>query len=145
MLQGVSLSLQYSLQKLKCSINLQNYLPTQLLPPEGLRKAGRSSGKAAAFPLCKQCICPVRVTCANLAVKLLHRYQVQGFQGMACWSNEVQASVDPGVMVVVQDPSYLQFFLQVGFKLSINELNDGLIALVKEKKQLYISFYISQS
>lgn len=59
---------------------------------------------------------------------------------MARWSNEVQASVDPGVVVVVQDPFYLQFFLQVGFKLSINELNDGLIALVKgEKKMLYIS------
>lgn len=36
-------------------------------------------------------------------------------------------------MVVVQDPFYLQFFLQVGFKLSINELNDGLIALVNRK------------
>lgn len=58
---------------------------------------------------------------------------------MACWSNEVQASVDPGIMVVVQDPFYLQFFLQVGFKLSINELNDGLIALEKGKKKLYIS------
>lgn len=54
---------------------------------------------------------------------------------MACRSNEVQASVDPGVMVIVQDPFYLQFFLQVGFKLSINELNDGLIALVKGKKK----------
>lgn len=54
---------------------------------------------------------------------------------MACWSNEVQASVDPGIMVVVQDPFYLQFFLQVGFKLSINELNDGLIALEKGKKK----------
>lgn len=61
---------------------------------------------------------------------------------MACGSNEVQASVDPGVMVVVQDPFYLQLFLQVGFKLSINELNYGLIAVVegkKKKKQLYIS------
>lgn len=54
---------------------------------------------------------------------------------MARWSNEVQASVDPGVVVVVQDPFYLQFFLQVGFKLSINELNDGLIALAKRKKK----------
>lgn len=53
---------------------------------------------------------------------------------MARGSNEVQASMDPGVMVVVQDPLYLQFFLQVGFKLSIDELNDGLIASVKGKK-----------
>lgn len=61
---------------------------------------------------------------------------------MACRSNEVQAGVDPGVMVVVQDPFYLQLFLQVGFKLSINELNDGLIALVKGKKKMV---HISQS
>lgn len=54
---------------------------------------------------------------------------------MACGSNEVQASVDPRVMVVVQDPFYLQLFLQVGFKLSINELNDGLIAVVDRKKK----------
>lgn len=54
---------------------------------------------------------------------------------MAGRGNEVQASVDPGVMVVVQDSLYLQFFLQVGFKLSINELNNGLIALVKGKKK----------
>lgn len=53
---------------------------------------------------------------------------------MARGSNEVQASMDPGVMVVVQDPLYLQFFLQVGFKLSIDELNNGLIASVKGKK-----------
>lgn len=38
----------------KCSVNLQNYLPTRLFPTEGLFKVGRSSGKAAAFPLCKQ-------------------------------------------------------------------------------------------
>lgn len=93
------------------------------------------SGKAATFPPCTWRTCPVRVKHAYLAVKLLHCYQVQGFQRVACWSNEVQASVDPGVMVIVQDPFYLQFFLQVGFKLSINELNDGLIALVKGKKK----------
>lgn len=58
---------------------------------------------------------------------------------MARGSNEVQASMDPGVMVVVQDPLYLQFFLQVGFKLSIDELNNGLIALVKGKKLYIIS------
>lgn len=59
---------------------------------------------------------------------------------MAGGSDEVQAGMDPGVMVVVQNPSDLQLFLQVGFKLSINELNDGLIALVKgKKKRLYIS------
>ena len=98
------------------------------------------SRKAAAFPPRTQRTCPVRVKRAYLAVKLLHCYQVQGFQRVACRSNEVQASVDPGVMVVVQDPFYLQFFLQVGFKLSINELNDGLIALVKGgKKKSYTS------
>lgn len=58
---------------------------------------------------------------------------------MACRSNEVQASVDPGVMVIVQDPLYLQFFLQVGFKLSINELNNGLVALMKEKRFLHLT------
>lgn len=48
---------------------------------------------------------------------------------MACGCNEVQAGMDTGVMEVVQHSLYLQFLLQVGFKLGINELNDGLIAL----------------
>lgn len=58
---------------------------------------------------------------------------------MAGGSDEVQAGVDPGVVVVVQNPFDLQLFLQVGFKLSINELNDGLVALVKGKKKSYTS------
>lgn len=63
---------------------------------------------------------------------------------MACRSNEVQASVDPGVMVVVQSPFYLQFFLQVSFKLSINELDDGLIALVEGKKKKLVHFAVRE-
>lgn len=63
---------------------------------------------------------------------------------MACWSNEVQASVYPGVMVVVQDPSYLQFFLQVCFKLSIDEFNNGLIALMKGKKKRLIHLTVEE-
>lgn len=42
--------------------------------------------------------------------------------------DEVQAGVDAGVMVGVQDPTDLQFFLQVGLKLGIDEFHNGLVA-----------------
>lgn len=42
--------------------------------------------------------------------------------------NEIQADMDPGVMVGVQHSSDLQLFLQVGLELCVNEFHDGLVA-----------------
>lgn len=47
---------------------------------------------------------------------------------MSCWCNEVQASMNPRVMVVEQGTLDLQLFLQVGFKLGINIFYNGFIA-----------------
>lgn len=42
--------------------------------------------------------------------------------------DEVQAGMDARVVVGVQYPAYLQFLLQVGFELGINEFHNGFVA-----------------
>lgn len=53
---------------------------------------------------------------------------------MTCRGDEVQAGVDARVVVGVQYPADLQFLLQVGFELGINEFHDGLVAKGESKK-----------
>ena len=43
-------------------------------------------------------------------------------------SNEVETGVDPGVVVGVQHPFDLQLLMQVGVKLGVNVVHDGLPA-----------------
>ena len=47
--------------------------------------------------------------------------------------------MNSGVVVIEQGSFDLQLFLQVGFKLSINELNNGLVALMKGKRFLHLT------
>lgn len=58
-----------------------------------------------------------------LAVQLLHCHQVQGLEGVPSGGDEVQADVDPCVMIVEQRTADFQLLLQVIFKLRINVLN----------------------
>lgn len=48
---------------------------------------------------------------AHLAVELFHGHEVQGFERVSRGSDEVQASVDAGVMVAVQGALDLQLLL----------------------------------
>lgn len=63
-----------------------------------------------------------------LTVKLLHGDQVQGLERVSGGGDEVEAGVDPRVVVVEQGPLDLQLFLQVGFKLGVNVFHYGLVA-----------------
>lgn len=47
----------------------------------------------------------------HLAIKFFHGHQVQGFERVSCGSDEVQASVDAGVVVVVQGALDFQLLL----------------------------------
>ena len=51
---------------------------------------------------------------------------------MAGGGDEVEARVDPGVMVVEERPLDLQFLLQVGLKLGIDIFHDRLIARMQK-------------
>lgn len=48
---------------------------------------------------------------AHLAVEFFHGHQVQRFQGVSRGSDEVQTSMDAGVMVVVQSTLDFEFLL----------------------------------
>lgn len=63
-----------------------------------------------------------------LTVKFLHGDQVQGLERVSCGSNEVEAGVDPRIVVVEQGSLDLQLFLQVGFKLRIDVFYYRLVA-----------------
>lgn len=47
---------------------------------------------------------------------------------MACGGDEVEAHVDARIMVVEERALDLQFFLEIGLKLSIYVVNYGLVA-----------------
>lgn len=47
---------------------------------------------------------------------------------MSCGSDEVQASVDAGVMVAVQGALDLQLLLEVCLKLGVDKLHNRLVA-----------------
>lgn len=63
-----------------------------------------------------------------LTVELLHGDQVQGLERVPGGSDEIQAGVDPRVVVVEQGPLDLQLFLQVGFELCVNVFYYRLVA-----------------
>lgn len=58
-----------------------------------------------------------------LAIQLLHCHQVQGLERVPSWGDEVQADVNPRVMIVEERSADFQLFLQIVFKLCINVLN----------------------
>lgn len=70
-----------------------------------------------------------------LTVELLHGDQVQGLERVAGGSDEVQAGVDPRVVVVEQGPLDLQLFLQVGFELCVDVLYYGLVAAERKHRE----------
>lgn len=63
-----------------------------------------------------------------LTVELLHGDQVQGLERVPGGSDEIQAGVDPRVVVVEQGPLDLQLFLQVGFELCVDVFYYRLVA-----------------
>lgn len=65
---------------------------------------------------------------AYLTVQLLHRHEVQGLEGVSCRGDEVEADVDPGVVVVEQRALDLQLLLEVVLKLSVDVVHYGLVA-----------------
>lgn len=71
-----------------------------------------------------------------LTVKLLHGDQVQRLQRVSSWCNEIQAGVNPGVVVIEQGSFDLQLFLQVGFKLCVDVFYYGLVADEREDTAL---------
>lgn len=64
----------------------------------------------------------------HLAVEFFHRHEVEGFERVSCGSDEVQASMDAGVMVAVQGALDLQLLLEIRLKLGVDELHNGLVA-----------------
>lgn len=70
-----------------------------------------------------------------LAVQFFHSDKVQRLEGMSRRCNEVKADVDPGVMIVEERAFDLQFFLEIVFKLSVNVVNNGLVAMKASRKE----------
>ena len=64
----------------------------------------------------------------HLAVQFLHGHQIQGLEGVPRGRDEVEADMDPRVVVVEERTADLQLLLQVGLKLGIDEFHDGLVA-----------------
>lgn len=60
-----------------------------------------------------------------LTVQLLHGHQVQGLEGVPRGRDEVEADVDPRVVVVEERAADLQLLLQVVFKLCVDVVDDG--------------------
>lgn len=67
-----------------------------------------------------------------LTVEFLHGDQVQGLQRVPGWCNEIQAGMNPGVVVIEQGSLDLQLLLQVGFKLRIDIFYYRLVAEERE-------------
>lgn len=74
--------------------------------------------------------------CVYLAVQLFHSNEVQGLEGVSCWCDEIEADVDPGVVVIKQKAFDLQLFLKIVFKLSVDVVNDGLVTVETAEKKL---------
>lgn len=79
---------------------------------------------------------------AYLTVELLHGHQVQGLEGMSCWGDEIEADVDPGVVVVEQRALDLQLLLEVVLKLSVDVVHNGFVA-VKTGREGFRLEYLS--
>ena len=60
----------------------------------------------------------------DFGIQFFHAHQIDGFQAMAIGSNEVKASMDPGVMVGIQVPLDFQLFLQKGLVLRLNVVDN---------------------
>ena len=67
-----------------------------------------------------------------LAVQLLHSDQVQRFEGMSGGGNEVQADMNPAVVVVEEGMLDLQFLLKVVLKLRVDVIHNRLVAVWRE-------------
>lgn len=70
----------------------------------------------------------INVSAAYLTVELLHGHEVQGLEGMSCRGDEIEADVDPGVVVVEQRALDLQLLLEVVLKLSVDVVHNGFVA-----------------
>lgn len=71
----------------------------------------------------------ISVSAAYLTVELLHGHEVQGLEGMPCRGDEIEADVDPGVVVVEQRALDLQLLLEVVLKLSVDVVHNGFVAV----------------
>lgn len=76
------------------------------------------------------------VSAAYLAVQLLHGDEVQGLEGMSRRGDEVQADVDPGVVVVEERTLDLQLLLEVVLKLRVDVVHDGFVAVGTDKEKV---------
>ena len=79
--------------------------------------------------------------CVYLAVQFFHSDEVQRLEGVACWGDEIKANVDPGVVVVKQRALDLQLLLEIVFKLSVDVVDDGLVAVKKKDKEKTVRIY----
>ena len=61
----------------------------------------------------------------HLAVQFLHGHQIQGLEGVPRGRDEVEADMDPCVMVVEERTADLQLLLQIVFKLCVDIVDDG--------------------
>lgn len=73
---------------------------------------------------------------AYLAVQLLHGDEVQGLEGMSRRGDEIQADVDPGVVVVEERTLDLQLLLEVVLKLRVDVVHDGFVAVDTGKEKV---------
>lgn len=71
----------------------------------------------------------ISASAAYLTVELLHRHEVQGLERMSCRGDEIEADVDPGVVVVEQRALDLQLLLEVVLKLSVDVVHNGFVAV----------------
>lgn len=76
------------------------------------------------------------VSAAYLAVQLLHGDEVQGLEGMSRRGDEIQADVDPGVVVVEERTLDLQLLLEVVLKLRVDVVHNGFVAVDRGKEKV---------
>lgn len=73
----------------------------------------------------------------HLALQFLHGDEVQGPQGVASGSDEIQAGVDSGVLVAAEGALDFQLLLEIFLKLGVEMVENGLVAvneIAKKKK-----------
>lgn len=113
-----------------CSLSLKHsFTPFNWDPYNGTLRCEIGPGPAFSNLSNDHTCRGVCVSAAYLTVQLLHRHQVQGLEGMSGRGDEIEADVDPGVVVVKQRALNLQLLLEVVLKLGVDVVHNGLVAV----------------
>lgn len=72
----------------------------------------------------------------HLAVQFLHCDKIKGLQGVSGGSDEIQADVDSCVTAVKQGSFYFELLFKILFKLGIDILKNGFIAVQKDSTDI---------